>query len=1057
MSSIRVISASAGTGKTHRLVEVLFEAITRTQDPVRPEAVIATTFTVKAAAELRERVRAKLLEAGLPGAAQRLGAARIGTVNSVCANLVGEFAFELGLPPEMRVLNEEGEAQAFEHALAQLVSHGGEDDGGAVGALGGPAAELLALEERCVGLDWLADVRFMATQARANRIGPRALRAAAAESADSLLAHLPPPAAGGAALERALAAQLAAFVAAGNPDGTKTTAGVISSAQRAHARLAAGRALSWWEWNKLATLKPAKASVARWAPVAQAAAAYVEHPQLAADIRAAVEAVHELAAQSLDAYAGHKRAWGVLDFTDQEVYALELLAREHVREILAGQVDLVLVDEFQDTSPLQLEVFLALARLAPENVWVGDQKQAIYGFRGTDPALMDAALEALGARGGASETLSRSWRSRAGLVRATNDVFAPVFETHGIPRDRVELAPSPATPDPDTMGAVAEEWRFDSSRVAADAAALAAATLAFLADASARVRDTITNAPRAPRPGDIAVLCRSNRNASRVAAALEAAGVPAVLGSPGLVATAEARVAIAALRLWVDGHDALAAAELGRFVACPGDPDRWLDAVLAADGAPFRDLDEVARVAQARRAAPGAGVIAAFDAALEAAGARELCLRWGRSALRLSNLEALRAFACAYVDLCEAEGVTCTLASLVAHFGRLAADELDAQATPAGQDAVSVGTWHGAKGLEWPVAVLYELGEEREPTAFGVRVVGAGEDFDFDAPLAGRWVRYWPDPFRPANGGNYKGSSALHERVRAGGAHAAEVRRAARESLRLLYVGWTRARDVLVFAGREGRIHGGVLATLRGADGVALLGEPGDDGLARCGGGRLAVRVRKVAPAPPAAAPPVPGEGHVACGAREHPPARLDASAVPGRGDAGAPVRIGDGIAAQPPFDAAALGTACHAFFAGDRAALEPRERLAMARAILKAARLDEAIAAEDLAAAGPALRAWIDTAWPDATWRREWPLRLRLEGGTEMHGYADLVLETDTGLVLVDHKCIAGELAEAARAAADYGGQLATYVRALESATGRGVIARWIHLPLQGAVVEIR
>jgi len=64
VNGIHLISASAGSGKTHRLVDELERAITRPDDPVRPEAIIATTFTVKAAAELRERVRSRLLELG---------------------------------------------------------------------------------------------------------------------------------------------------------------------------------------------------------------------------------------------------------------------------------------------------------------------------------------------------------------------------------------------------------------------------------------------------------------------------------------------------------------------------------------------------------------------------------------------------------------------------------------------------------------------------------------------------------------------------------------------------------------------------------------------------------------------------------------------------------------------------------------------------------------------------------------------------------------------------------------------------------------------------------
>ncbi|MBK6429173.1 MAG: UvrD-helicase domain-containing protein [Blastocatellia bacterium] len=94
-----IISASAGTGKTYRLAGLLLGTIR--SGTARPEAVVATTFTNKAAAELRERVRRRLLSAGLADEARRLRAARIGTVNGICGQLVSDFAFELGLPPDL--------------------------------------------------------------------------------------------------------------------------------------------------------------------------------------------------------------------------------------------------------------------------------------------------------------------------------------------------------------------------------------------------------------------------------------------------------------------------------------------------------------------------------------------------------------------------------------------------------------------------------------------------------------------------------------------------------------------------------------------------------------------------------------------------------------------------------------------------------------------------------------------------------------------------------------------------------------------------------------------
>ena len=96
-------------------------------------------------------------------------------------------------------------------------------------------------------------------------------------------------------------------------------------------------------------------------------------------------------------------------------------------ETLRDELDLLMVDEFQDTSPIQLALFLKLARLAKHVVWVGDVKQAIYGFRGGDTVFMQAVVRSLPALGGDKETLPNSYRSRPALVHWVNDLFGTVF------------------------------------------------------------------------------------------------------------------------------------------------------------------------------------------------------------------------------------------------------------------------------------------------------------------------------------------------------------------------------------------------------------------------------------------------------------------------------------------------------------------------------------------------------------------------------------------------------------------------------------------------------
>src|SRR6185436_13107919 len=109
---------------TYRLAEELKRELMN-DDPaqrIAPERIIAVTFTRAAAAELAARVRRALLDAGQTLLAHRLAAARIGTIHSVCAHIVREHAFELGLSPELQTLDENLAAQSLKNALEQQIS-----------------------------------------------------------------------------------------------------------------------------------------------------------------------------------------------------------------------------------------------------------------------------------------------------------------------------------------------------------------------------------------------------------------------------------------------------------------------------------------------------------------------------------------------------------------------------------------------------------------------------------------------------------------------------------------------------------------------------------------------------------------------------------------------------------------------------------------------------------------------------------------------------------------------------------------------------------------------
>ncbi len=1047
MSAIQIISASAGSGKTFRLAKLLEKEVG--EGRVRPDAIVATTFTNKAAAELSERVRLFLLKAGRAEDAERLAASRMGTVNSVCSRLVSDFAFELGLSPRLEVLDERRADMALARAFTAAAGAAEEID------------ELVRLERRTGALGWEARVQEIVKEARNNGIEVEALPGLAEQSFRELSELLDPPKGTVRKADRALLEALERFAGEVDleEDATKGTAAFVADVHRVIARLKTGRRVAWADWLRLCNSGPCKKSAAAWAKAQKVAARVLGHPGLHEDLKRATELVFSLAGRVLGSYADYKRARGLIDFVDQEVLALDLLGREDAQARLRQEIDLVLVDEFQDTSPLQLAIFLALSKLAQKSVWVGDQKQSIYGFRGTDPALMDAAIDRI-LRRRKPETLPHSWRSRPALVDATSEVFARSFAKYGFPADRVRLTPKRK----DARGSsacVAEVWQLESRKRVEDAAAVAAGVKQLLADSSVRVQDRRDGSVRPARASDVAVLCRSNEQCANVAGFLAQLGIRAVLSRAGLVGTAHGWLAVAGLRLWADTRDSLAAAEIARLVDHPDEPETWLKAQLENPGiAAFSQRPWFEKLSQARDAKASAGAVAAVDAVIEALDLRERCLRWPDGVMRLADLDALRAHVVAYQQLCDAESVASTAAGAVAYLQARSEAKEDARAVVQQGDAVVLSSWHRAKGLEWPIVVLGDLHFDMAPTPLGrVMVVSDEQQIDLDAPLRGRRIRYWPDPW-----GKFS-RSEFHERLSDHPATVAGLDVHARQEMRVMYVGWTRARDRLVLTARTGALGSSAMVAQLADGNAHLIEDPeiGDGELPAAvsttwAGTPMQVLVRRAAPTEDVEAEPEPNTGYDApTELPGHPPAWAFPSEEGLSGKVSRMEEIGERLEVGDPGDWADFGSALHDFFAADQPGLSEQTRAEMCQGLLERWGVASAISVESALQASVALRRWVEQRWPRATWHNEWSLLQRHGDGSVMFGRADLILETDDGVVIVDHKCFPGSRDTAVEVAVSHVAQIDAYAGAVTAATGKRLLGTFIHLPVSGIAVEVK
>ena len=1083
-SGVTVVSASAGSGKTYRLTQEVTSALDRTnnQSLIALEGLVAVTFTRKAHAELAARIRHTLGKAGAYEEAMRLPVAYLGTVHAACLRLLQEFALDAGLSPNVDVVAE-SQSRLLRQALESAL------DAHARMRLQDLASRVeLRLDNKTKRLDWISPVADIMDLARSNRIAPQSLAAMAERSSAGLLALLPAPVADGASLDTKLGDEIARSLRllAKKPDSTKKTKDVMALIEDVARRRSDGE-MKWSDWAKLSTVEPGKASQDCVFELTQVAKDYERHPRLRSDLHALTLEMFDAARVGLSAYQEWKTRRRVVDYVDMLDRALDLVEHPSVGAELARRLELVVVDEFQDTSPIQLALFVRMHALAKRSVWVGDRKQCIFEYAGADPLLMDDVAKWVEKSGGARDKLGKNYRSREELVRLSNELFAQGLARHGFTAAEVTVEPTRSSlADLPPLGV----WWMETTKNEQDAEAIAEGVRRTLAAPDdTKVVDRVTSERHPVRAGDIAVLVTTNACARQVADALHKRGIRAAIARAGLLSTPEGTLVDAALRWTLDEGDTLAAANVDVLTGFDGKaPDAWLEARLRAVASAEPKEAELrgwrAALEPVRAKTSVLSPSEALDAMLHALDAVRLCARWPDAPQRIANLDALRALASTYERRCEQEREAATIAGLLRYFDdlreeKLVRDEIlasDDQHVPTDEGAVVVCTYHKSKGLEWPVVVLANLDKAERRTAFDVAPESEAKEFDPEHPLQGRWIRYWPWPL----GSTKKAPIAEEAAQSAVGVEVA--RREDKERARLLYVGFTRARDHLVLAVRQqnAKVRTEWLDVLRSGDGEPLIELPIAAADASVASTRIAkrtaidTRVLRVGAAATERVEDGSAESRWFARPDTVPtvrprfwitPSSVEEVVAAEASERASPVRTIERLPTAllvdgTGYDYDVLGNAVHAFLAADVEGLAAEDRLAAATRLLAAAGLSGHVRAESLVRAGDELRSWVNGKWPGAKWHREVAIdAFVVDDGLEqrVRGIIDLLLETDEGWVIVDHKTFPGTTEGAwRRRCAEFAPQLEAYARVLGRSDGSGVVGRWLHLPVGGGVVEI-
>jgi ATP-dependent helicase/nuclease subunit A len=1060
MTNIKIIGAGAGTGKTFRLSQEVSDAVLKRG--VRPANIVITTFTRKAASELLSRVGQMLIKNGAPRQANLLRQALIGTINGVCGSLLERFAFHAGLAVRQRVITEDEEKMFFSKAMSQTITPELSMEMEELDRIMSSAGKR-SDDDR----SWQDHVEKIAKTARMNRIMPEALKNQWAGKSISMITDTLGAPQGSlkqcVTEAKRACAEIEAIVQSGQ-DTQKNTAAALEFLRTFISTSGKGNAVPWQNFQKLATLSAGKRGVnadSHLHNLRLLAADHCTWPEFRESIERYIQRIFESVATAIDQYQKFKTEMGLIDFTDQETLTLDLLEKnEEARALLKEQLDLVLVDEFQDTSPVQLALFLRLAELAKESVWVGDPKQAIYGFRGTDPELMIEAVRALvpGGKKSATERLSTSFRSAAPLVEFVNTTFKNAFASQGIQPDEVPLVPNRKDKVPFPR---LESWVItEATKKDSEASAIAARIRTMLASPKRYMvlrKDATGPTPLAA--ADIAVLCRTNPDCDLVAAALEAQGISAERAASGVLATPEMQLVLSYLRLMAAPEDTLAAAKLSYLdeVFCKnGDPAAWLEHRLDE-----RELQEKmekgqdgkyggwhgnALVDKAREASADRSRMTPYSAllhAMEMTSVRRVSARNNGPARAQADLDRLIRFAKEYEESALHSGDALTVAGLLAWFDQLAKDEADTTGM-SGTDAVTVSTYHGAKGLEWPFVVLWSLNNGPWPRFFDVSAFMTAP-FNAQSPLADRGIRFIPNPY-----GKGDSISTFHTSLADTDAFQKSEASDDQEMVRLLYVIMTRPRDYLAFAAKPGKFE-----ALEQLAGLMIPQTPSSD--------LKEWNVVQTTPDDTETAAPEKSVWYAYADTKtEHKPAEIQPSALelPENVDPAALIKgqedFCERMKTTGDYEPDAFGTAVHRYLAIDTSKCGADDKKMLAERLLKGYNQEKIVLPEELVRTGDALVNWINKKWPGCTLHHEWPIAVERDAGV-IEGFSDLVVELADEFAIIDYKTFPGSHKQITERAGTYAPQLDAYAEAVEKAIKKKCVGMFVCYPVSGVMVEIQ
>lgn len=804
MKNITYYNAGAGSGKTHKLTSLLVEKITDSKNPVNPSEVILTTFTELAAAEFKEKAREALL-ADLPDKAVELDSGAIGTVHSVAMNMIKKYWYLLHISPQVNVMSDTDRKFYISQSIMSIVSPGQL-------ASFNDYYRIFKLENLDFWLEYVEDIVNAIPDYQIDGIGLTDSETESKNKVDSIFNNtiIPDETKIGKIWDniKAIWSRPDYVNQSKAPTALKTLKEINRNNFLAYDTVLSLYKIAMPGGKKV--LDELKSLLdfdyKEYLNNCLTSTYYGEI------IKNCIRNVFDIAKKWIGKFQDYKKDNAIIDYNDMEQLFLKLLNMDAFCEEIRQRYKVVMVDEFQDSNPTQLRIFDKLSELVGESIWVGDPKQAIYGFRGADTELIqtisDEIVNDTSDRNLKHDNLPESWRTRPELVHLANNVFLRSMAGMLL-SDMIKL--DPHWPVNEELGYPLLHWHCEGNKEASYKIIANRIKELLASGISVGVKNKHPET-RKIEPKDIALLTFSNDECKAYIDALRELGVPVSSPESEILGRTEVQLVRSVLnyilypynrhtiaclrRIWNDVDvETILKENLDQVAAMPeaksDDSDKAIE-TASEDDVP-EELLRIHNVAERLKGQPISDMVASIIAELNLV---EVVKKWGEGPIRIQNLYTLENIAKQYDDHCLQLGLGATIGGFLQYLKSIEVE------TPADNisNTVKVLTYHKSKGLEWPVVILTSLDHNSLDTQsliqkqyMSVNTYPLDEKATLDKRVY--HIHFFPAIYSAKDVADVVVAAiqnndrdffnSLYQKVQA-------------ELKRLLYVGFTRARDFLV-------------------------------------------------------------------------------------------------------------------------------------------------------------------------------------------------------------------------------------------------------------------